>query len=181
MKIHGKEKIIKFLDWLIEDIENVEYFNIKEFINKYKDISSHEKGYLPYSIESIGKTYNLFENTLNSDEWFKLTRKGIDLKESGKGFNEFEKSLNKKPLDWYKIIPIILTILFGTLSAYFLKANYDLKVNESSLTIQNEFLKEGLVSYKDSVAEIKEQLKLLKLKASENNVITKRKNNSQTD
>jgi len=179
MKIYEKEKIIKFLDWLIEDIENVEYFNIKEFINKYKDISDHEKEYLPYSIESIGKTYNIFENTLNSDEWFKLTRKGIELKESEKGFNEFEKKLKTKPIDRYKIASIIISLL----ALYLGYLNYNLKrkdkvMNESvsELNIENASLKKTVEIYKDSLTESKGQLK-----SSEKIVIVKKKNDLKTN
>jgi hypothetical protein len=110
----------------------------------------------------------------------------ISLTEKGEKFNNFEsylESLNKNPLNWYKIVPIILTIVFGSISFYFLKANYDLKVSESnliktndSLTNDNENLKSELLIHKDSVAELKEQLRLLKLKPSESTVIAKKKN-----
>jgi len=167
MRIHEKEKVIKFLDWLIEDIENVEYFNIKDFISKYKDISEHEKSYLPHSIESIGKTYNILENTLNSDQWFKLTRKGIELKEYGKGFNAFEKKPNTKPIDKYKIASIIISLL----ALYLGYLNYNLKRNDkemnesvSELNIENASLKTTIEIYKDSLVDAKGQLKSMKLK-----------------
>jgi len=104
-----------FLDFVIRDIDNVEYFNIKEDINKYRDIDDHEKETLPYSIESLGKTYDLFENALNSDEWFKLTKKGIKLKEYGKGFNKFERKLERRlsPFEKASIFFFIITFLFG--------------------------------------------------------------------
>jgi len=157
MKIHEKEKVIKFLDWLIEDIENVEYFNIKDFINKYKDISEHEKSYLPYSIESIGKTYELFENTLNSEDWFKLTEKGIELKEYGKGFNAFEKKLKSKPLDLYKIIPIVLSVIFFALNFY-QKNNYDdLKNQYDSLKIEYDSCKQKLSDLNNKMIANKEK------------------------
>ncbi len=140
MKIHEKEKVIKFLDWLIEDIENVEYFNIKKFVNKYKDISEHEKSYLPFSIESIGKTYDLFENTLNSDEWFKLTIKGIKLKESGKTFNDFEKSLKPKWYNenWVGYIIAFITLIFAFYQGY---QNHTLKDDISYLEKRVDSLK----------------------------------------
>ena len=74
-------------------------------------------------------------------------------------------------------------LLLSFLAFCFLKANYDLKVNESSLTKtndsltnDNESLKSELLIHKDSVAEIKEQLRLLQLKPSESIVIAKKKN-----
>lgn len=114
-KIYGKEKVIKFLDLLIEDIENVEYFNIKDFINKFRDIDDHDKAYLPHSIGELGKTYGLFEDTLNTEGWFKLTPKGIELKESGNGFNRFNRKL-KRRLSYFEkwsIFLFLIGFLFG--------------------------------------------------------------------
>jgi hypothetical protein len=114
-KIYGKEKVIKFLDLLIRDIENVEYFNIQEYINRFRGIDDHEKAYLPHSIESLGKTYGLFEATLNTEGWFKLTIKGIQLKEYGKGLNKFERRLKRK-LSLFEQVSIfffVIGFLFG--------------------------------------------------------------------
>lgn len=155
---------------MIDDIENVEYFNIKYFINKFVDIDDHEKAYLQYSIESFGKTYGLFENTLNSDEWFKLTPKGIDLKEYGKGFNKFEKKL-KRNIDWYKIIGIILTFVFGCSTIYFSILSYDLKESQSDVTIQNESLKAQTDSLKVENARL---LNLVDSLSSESNSLIDR-------
>lgn len=40
-----------------------------------------------------------------------------------------------------KIIPIILTIIFGRLTIYFAKLNYDLKLNQSDVVIERDSLK----------------------------------------
>lgn len=140
-KIHEKEKLIKFLDLVIRDIENVEYFNIKEDINKYRDIDDHEKEYLPYSIESIGKTYNLFEDTLNTSGWLKLTTKGIELKEYGKGFNKFESRL-KRRLSTFEKVSVFFLIIGFVFGIYQFEKNQSLENHVS--TLENRLNKSNL-------------------------------------
>lgn len=65
--------------------------------------------------------------------------KTIQFKSQG-GFKKAYKDL-KKPLDWYKIIPIILTLISGSLTIYFAKLNYDLKENQSDILIERDSLK----------------------------------------
>jgi hypothetical protein len=156
-KIFEKDKVTKFIDWLIEDIENVEYFNIKDFINKYKDISEHEKGYLPHSIESVGKTYSLFENTLNSDDWFKLTEKGIRLKESGKSLNEYQKSLLPKwyNANWVGYVIAFITLLFAVYQGF---QNHFLEKDISSLKLSFDSLKPSTDSLRNEVLYDKKKL-----------------------
>jgi hypothetical protein len=164
--IHEKEKVIKFIDWLIDDIENVEYFNIKDFINKYKDISEHEKGYLPLSIESVGKTYSLFENTLDSDGWFKLTEKGIKLKESGKSLSVYEQSQLTKWYNenWVGYSIAIITLIFAVyqwnenreLESDFLLL--DLKLD--SLNTQYDSLNAQHASFQTEFFELKKEIEL---------------------
>jgi len=126
MKIYDKERVIMFLDFVIRDIESVEYFNIKEDIAKYRDIDDHDKETLPYSIESLGKTYGLFENTLNSDEWFKLTPKGIKLKEYGKGFNKFERKLERR-LSLFEKVSIFFFVIGFIFGVYQYQKNNSLE------------------------------------------------------
>lgn len=115
MSSYTKEKVIKVLDKLIEDIENVEHFNIKEMIDKYLDLDEHDKAYLPNSIEAFGDTYDLFKPALDTKGWFKLTKKGIKLKEYGNGLNKFERKLERRfsPFEKASIFFIIITFLFG--------------------------------------------------------------------
>jgi hypothetical protein len=155
-KIYEKEKVTKFIDWLIEDIENVEYFNIKDFINKYKDISDHEKGYLPYSIASLGKTYGLFENTLNSDEWFKLTEKGLTLKESGKSLNEYIKSLLPK---WYNSnwVGYVIAFITLTFAVYQGVQNHSLEKDISSSKLSIDSLSNEALSHKKKLDSLNVQ------------------------
>jgi hypothetical protein len=100
---------------IINDIENVEYFNIKEMIDKYLDLDEHDKAFLPHSIAEFGDTYGLLRPTLDTKGWFKLTQKGIDLKEYGKGLNKFERKLKRKLsyFEKWSILLIAIGIAFG--------------------------------------------------------------------
>lgn len=114
---YNKDKVTKFLDLIINDIENIEYFNIEEEINKYRDIDEHDRAYLPHSIKEFGDTYGLFEPTLDTKGWFKLTQKGIELKEYGKGLIKFEKKLKRKlsPFEKASVLFFAVTFLFAVL------------------------------------------------------------------
>jgi hypothetical protein len=154
MKIYSKEETIKVLDIVIDDIDNVSYFSIKEILARHREYNEREQGYLFVEIESLGKSYNLFEFIENSRDLYKLTPKGIDLKEFGKGFNAFEKKLKSKPLDLYQKIYLPFFILFGLFGIYkvfqpsvsvsdFQKLNTDfgiLKSDFDSLTVRFDSL-----------------------------------------
>jgi hypothetical protein len=162
-KIYEKEKVVKFLDLIIRDVENVECFNIKEDINKYRDIDDHEKAYLPHSIESLGKTYEIFENTLKSEEWFKLTAKGIDLKEYDKGLNKFERKLKRKFSPFEKISVLFFVIGF-LLGGYQNHLNNSLENRVSNLenqrlnySIEIDFLKTELQLQKSHYDKLSRQ------------------------
>jgi len=64
--------------------------------------------------------------------------KTIQFKSQG-GFKKVYKEF-KKPLDWYRIIPIILSVIFGSLTIYFSKNIFDLKENQSDLNIKYDSL-----------------------------------------
>ena len=68
---------------------------------------------------------------------------------------EYRKS---KKLDWYKIIPIILSVIFGCLTLYFANRNYHLKQKQHQtdnrvydLNSENELLKNNVDSLKVAV------------------------------
>lgn len=160
---------------------NSEIFNLvkKEKEIKYDGLDSKLKTSDLRIRESIKKLKDEYKLIVVIRRIISLTEKG----EKHKDFESYIKSLDKKLLYWYKIIPIILTVIFGSATMYFLKANYDLKVNESSLTDinssltkDNETLKSELLIYKDSLGQLKGQLKLSTPEPFESTVIAKKKN-----
>ena len=121
------------------------------------------------SISKLSKDHGLI--SVKSQK-LSLSEKGL----KHKSFELYMESLDKKPVDKYKIATIIIS-LFALYLGYL---NYDLKRNDKStnervseLKIENDSLKNSNVIYKDSVAELKEQLKLLQIKASANIVNAK--------
>ncbi|MCF6349268.1 MAG: hypothetical protein L3J20_13400 [Flavobacteriaceae bacterium] len=128
MKIYSKEETIKVLDIVIEDIENVSYFSIKEILARHREYNEHEQGYLFVEIKSLGEVYDLFEYIKDSDGLYRLTPKGINLKESEKGFNEFEKSLKPKEKKWYNEnwIGYLIAFIVLLFSVYQMKENKSL-------------------------------------------------------
>ncbi|WP_209406391.1 hypothetical protein [Pseudozobellia sp. WGM2] len=164
--------VIENFDFVINNLTARNGFSINnELFDKFNPESPTERKHFLDLCDEI-REFGLRNGYLiqigkpaNNSGYFNLTEKGLDLKNFGKGHLKFVKKLNSKPLDWYKIIPIILTIVFGSVSAYFLKANYDLKLNElnlreinDSLIKNNGNLKNQLLIYKDSLVEMQEKL-----------------------
>lgn len=76
------------------------------------------------------------------------------------GFEKIESDLKRKPLDWYKIIPIILTFVFGLSTFYFASVNYDLRLKESRVpALENEIdsLKNKLNRLESKLIEYKKE------------------------
>ena len=154
---YNKEKVIKFLDLIINDIDNIEYFNIKEMIDKYLDLDEHDKAYLPHSIAEFGDTYGLLRPTLDTKGWFKLTQKGIDLKEYGKGLNRFERKL-KRNLSYFEKWSILLIVLGLAFGVYQYQKNQSLESRVLKLENQHIQTSHDTDSLKTELLVIKNRL-----------------------
>ncbi len=161
---YNKNKVIKFLDLIINDIENVEYFNIKEQIDKYLDLDEHDKAYLPHSIAEFGDTYGLFKPTLDTKGWFKLTQKGIELKEYGKGLLKFERKLRRKLsyFEKWSILLIAIGIAFG-----FYQNDKNQSLESHVLKLENQHIKtvHDIDSLKNELLNVKNRLEKLEHQA----------------
>lgn len=88
---------------------------------------------------------------------YSLDKKGFELLDKD-GYENYTKSIKQKKLDWYKIIPIILTVLLSYSTFYYANRNYNLKLKESrylefkalndSLLKRVDSLKSELLNYK---------------------------------
>jgi len=148
----NEEITIKHLDILLKNIVDVTQFDINSILLTNSDFSPFKENQkndftrVCQSVKRMGETFKYFKSEINRPKVFGLTKEGIKAKELG-GHLKYQNSLTEKPLDWYRLIPIILTVIFGSLTIYFAKLNYDLKMNQSdvkkendSLIIQNAYL-----------------------------------------
>jgi hypothetical protein len=162
MEIYSKEETIKVLDIVINDLDNVSYFSIKEILARHREYNEHQQGALFIEIESFGGIHNLFEKI--DDKYgglFRLTKNGIRLKEYGKGFNAFEKSLQPKWYNenWVGYVVAIITLFFAV---YQWSENHSLKKDASflekkvdSLIVQHDSLSIQFLSLEKKLSDLK--------------------------
>jgi hypothetical protein len=142
MRILEKE-VYKYIDVLFNRIEDYNLFNIKNILYKHiQPTSDLEKDYFFTVIKEVklfGKNNDLFE-VKTKDSWAKLTKKGIEFKKSEKTYLKYNKLVSTTPVDWYKIVPIVLSVVFFCFNFY-QRHNYNqLKINYNSIKTQNDSL-----------------------------------------
>jgi hypothetical protein len=157
-----KEKV-KYLDIVIENIENTDMFYISDILYKQNNLSYNEIEDIELDLISFGAKDKLNLFTLlkpKTNRCLKLTEKGEKLKLFKKGFEKFENKLKPKKHNLYLIIPIILTFLFGSSTVYFGVLNYRLNLQESkipSLELKVDSLKKQLNYIGNKLIECKEK------------------------
>ena len=154
----NEKQILKYFDLVIKNIDDVFAFSINNILFEYLNPTSEkEKEHFFKIVDKVkyfGKKNKYFEQFGKNDGgWYKLTEKGIELKDSKKEYLKFVKSSNKKPLDWYKIIAIILTIIFGSLNLYQKYDYNNLKTQYNSLRTINENIVNNIL-LKNSVYKV---------------------------
>jgi hypothetical protein len=151
----NKRNIIKYFDIILLADKKDSFFSINEIlIPKYfKHETSEERDFLQdirRELKEFSEFHGYFEWLANGN--CRLTEKGMDAKEKG-GHLKYKKSLTEKPLDWYKIIAIILTVIFGSFNLY-LKYDYNnLKTQYNSLKTINENIVNNIL-LKNSVYKV---------------------------
>ena len=160
--------IIKYFDFVIKNLDDIFGFSINNILFDFlKPESEEEKEQFFIIVDKVkyfGKKNKYFEGFGKNDGgWYKLTDMGIELKDFKKGHQKFVRKSTVKPLDWYKIAAIGLTLIFGCLNIYqkydynqlkgrfnTLKTEYEsIKSQESESTRKNEVIKENIV--KDTI------------------------------
>ncbi len=166
---YDTDKTIKVLDIVIDDIENVLYFSIKEILASHREYNAHEQGYLFVEIKSLGEIYDLFKYIDDTDGLYRLTEKGIELKKFRKGFREFKKSLKPKPKKWYNQSWIGFLIAFITLIFALFQGsqNHTLKNDISSLKKSVDSLKNVTLSYNKRLDSLNIQYHFLESQLSD--------------
>jgi len=156
----NEKEIIKFLDLVFNKITDFNLFAIDNILFKELNINEKNKNeveklsLISKEVNLFGKNNDLFE-AINGNGWLSLTEKGKELKISKLGFVKFTKKNKAKKIDLYKIVAIILTIVFGVLNVFQkydyreLKNNYDfIKSERDSLKHKLDDLNNKTVEYK---------------------------------
>ncbi len=155
----AEKDIIKYFDIIIKEIDDLSFFSINNILihKKYLNTDTDEQKDFFFSlvraIESFGLSRGFFNENKGGGGWLKLTSKGIDLKDSKMGYAKFIKKAKIKPIDWYKIIAISLTVIFGSLNLYQKYDYNNLKSQYISLKTINEDLDNNIL-LKNSVNKI---------------------------
>ena len=151
----NERNIIKYFDIILLADKKDSFFSInKILIPKYfKYETSEERDFL----QDIRRELKEFSEFHGYFEWLangscRLTEKGLDAKEKG-GHLKYKKSLTEKPLDWYKIIAIILTVIFGSFNLYQKYDYNNLKTQYNSLKTINENIVNNIL-LKNSVYKV---------------------------
>ncbi|WP_159948604.1 hypothetical protein [Polaribacter septentrionalilitoris] len=156
----NEKEIIEKIDLLFEKITDFNTFSINNIF--FKEIKPDEKNKdevkkffdIVNETKLFGMNNDLFEK-YNDNGWFSLTEKGKELKLSNFGYNKFTKKSKPKKFDLYKIIPIILTIVFGSLNIYQKYDYRELKNNYDSLKFERDSLKQKLTDLNNKTVEYK--------------------------
>lgn len=125
---------IENLDLVLSNISDITSFNVWRILSEEFDFElateeiKEEMLNLSSTTQRLGVTYKYFEQ-IDSFE-YRLTEKGIKAKQLG-GHENHEKYIAKKPLDWYRIIPMCLTIILGISAVYYANRNYNLKLKQT--------------------------------------------------
>lgn len=181
-----EELTIKHLDIVLKISNSVEKFSVLDILKEYgaidfnKDSERSDFVRLKIAVEQLGKTYEYFENIENRPGIFKLTKVGIKAKEKG-GHLKYQNSLKKKTWyneNWVGYLIAIIVLIFS-IYQYFEKNS--LKYDYNSLKLKYDSLKSQSQIYKDSVAELKEQIELYRTNSLKDTLQTKNLNDLKTD
>ncbi|MBJ2176555.1 hypothetical protein JBL43_20090 [Aureibaculum sp. A20] len=168
MKIDRKVEIIYLL---LNELESGDVFDL-QFSKLKNEISLDEYRIIESELIRLKVVDVKTEpngNTLNGLAEFIINAKGLEIRENKKAIKKI--LANKKPLDWYRIIPICVAVIFGSLGIY-QKYSYNslnekfqvLDTENASLRSLNLSLKSELVSLKADSIYIKYKLNLNKEK-----------------
>lgn len=163
---------IKYLNLVLSNIEDITSFNVWTLLKDEEDFDfelateelKQEMLDLSSRVERLGVIYKYFDKVDHFE--YRLTEKGIKAKELG-GHEEYEKHISKKPLDWYRIIPICLTVLFGISALYYANRNYNLKLKQTESSEKITELKKQITHSNSESDSLKIELRSTKIELNE--------------
>ena len=142
-KVFGFGKKDTVGDLFLNETDNKEFERLASIINKSGKAKISEQ---------------LFESPLSISR----NSETLHFQKLGGFKNEFKNQ--KKSLDWYKIIPICVAIIFGSLSAYQKYSYNSLNVKFENLKVENFSLKYELDSLKINLTDMRSKENLNKEK-----------------
>jgi len=146
-----QQVIYEYIDKLIILFPDFEYFRLHDYcIELEPDFKERKKLY--NVISEVRTTMERLEYIEVPPKWnalHTLTEKGRLVKSKGGYFN-YLKSIEPKT-DWYKIIPIILSIVFGISMAVIGVLNYKLNKDKDRFSIEKEQLNKQIDSLKEKI------------------------------
>jgi len=175
----NKEIIIKHLDILLKNIDDITQFDINGIMTKYGDfkhnIPEQNQNFVRIcqSVKRLGKTYKYFDSEKGRPDVYFLMEDGIKAKEFGSHL-KYQKSLNENRMTLFQKIYLVGFFIFGVSTILLGVRNNSLKTDYNSLKYQSQI-------YKDSIVELKGQIELYKSRISNDTLQTKSLNDLKTD
>lgn len=145
-----ESKVYEYIDKLIVLFPSFDYFRPFDFYKVIEPVFKSPKiRSVDSEIQIMLKRLGYIEHPPGGNAVYILTEKGRLVKEKG-GHFKYLKSLEPKK-DWFKIIPIILSIVFGISMAIIGVLNYKLNRDKDKSSIEKEQLNKQIDSLKEKI------------------------------
>ncbi|WP_442264552.1 hypothetical protein ACSIGC_09305 [Tenacibaculum sp. ZS6-P6] len=159
---------IEYLNIVLSEIQDITSFNVWKILSEDEDFEfelateelKQEMLDMSSRVQRLGMTYKYFDKIDHFE--YRLTEKGIKAKELG-GHQEYEKFISKKPLDWYRIVPICLSIIFGVSAVYYANRNYNLKLKQTESKEKTSELEKKIIEFESKNDSLNKELRLTKI------------------
>lgn len=149
-------KVYEYIDKLIVLFPSFDYFRPFDFYKVIEPVFKSPKiRSVDSDIQIMLKRLGYIEHPPGGNAVYVLTERGRLVKEKG-GHFKYLKSLEPKR-DWFKIIPIILSIVFGISMAIIGFLNYKLNRDKDKSSIEKEQLNRQIDSLKEKIKILENQ------------------------
>lgn len=154
----NKETKIKYLDFVISKIEDTDMFGIYSILSENKEIKESELPKAAWNVEKFAETYDLIEKYESG--FFKLSKKGNELKDFKKGFVKFEKKAEKPPLSLFEILSILGFLITFSYALYQNNQSNTLGNQQTEFQIELDSLKTEFLLLNYEIDSLKHQLNI---------------------
>ena len=162
-----EKTIIKYFDIIIKELDDVSFFSVNNILidNKYLTVNNQEERDYLFEFSNKIKTFGISRGYFlknGENGWLELTEKGIELKDSKKGYVKHKNGSNQKfeftydgIISYLKsnrivaIILILIVLFFGTTKIIneYSKAKENIeKLNGNSDNTKTKYLQQARIS-----------------------------------